>query len=175
MVTMSQGLRVIGQEFEKIQVADFEVTVDEEGCHVRGSLPPAPPAPPPPQPNGGWSLKRLFKGGDPAPSVAPEPEPQPRTWEHRYAWADLDRLDEEYRSARRRAAGVPDDYSPSHMLRVVGAYVEGQRWTLVGVSRNRQLIDIRYRRSDGRVDTVSQRFAEFYDFAVRLSKARQGE
>jgi len=173
MATPSENLRVVGQEFEKNEVSDFEVFFEADGCRVRGTLPPRAPEPAP-QPSRRWSLKGLL--GSSASAVQTPPEEtaqQSEVWERRFTWSDLDALREQYRAQRSGARRTPDDYATSQVLRVVGAYVERQHWELEGVTRARHLIEIRYRRPDGRVEAVSQPFSEFYDFSVRLSKQRQ--
>jgi len=94
------------------------------------------------------------------------------TWACNYSHSDIDRLDDWYR-ALRKSSGLPDDYAPSQVLRVVGAYAEQRKWTLESVSRSRQVIDITHRNADGVVETTSQKFAELYDFCFHMSRARK--
>jgi hypothetical protein len=155
--TESARLRVVGQELEQKKVSDFEVFVEAGGYRLRAPLPPAPPpvvAPPK------RKFTDLFKA---RPNVAAvEPNPEPEEWEHTYSEADIEQLDELYRAR----------YALSHVLRVVGAYVEDRRWTLSGVSRKRQKIEIRHHDAAGELRTSTQQYAELYDFAMHMSRAR---
>ena len=175
--TESARLRVVGQELEQRRICDFEVLVDDGGYRVRGTVPQAVvPQPPPLMPpiqagKPAWSLRKFFKKPD-VENPCPEPAVPAETWECSYTHSDIDRLDDWYRTLR-KSSGLPDDYAPSQVLRVVGAYAEQRKWTLEAVSRSRQVIDIRHRDADGVVETTSRKFAELYDFCFHMSRGRK--
>jgi hypothetical protein len=162
----SARLRVLGQELEQRKITDFEIHIDDNGYRVRGTLPPAP-AVEAPKPS--WSIRGLFK---PKIDPCPEPEPDDDVWECIYSTDEIERLDGWYRALRKRA-GMPDDYAPSQVLRVIGAYTEDRRWTLASVSRTKELIEIRHRDAAGSEHFVSQKYAELYDFCFHMSRARK--
>jgi len=162
----SARLRVLGQELEQRKIIDFEIHCDENGYRARGTLPPAPlssAAKP------SWSIRSLFK---PKTDPCPEPEPDDGVWECAYSVEEVDRLDGWYRALRKRT-GMPDDYAPSQVLRVIGAYADDRRWTLASVSRTKELIEIRHRDAAGGEHAVSQKYAELYDFCFHMSRARK--
>ena len=94
---------------------------------------------------------------------APLPCPDVEQWECTYSQSDIERLDDVYKAQRAKSA-VPDDYSTSQVLRVVGAYVEQRHWSLVAVSRTREMIEIRHRDASGELQAWGQKYAELYDF-----------
>jgi hypothetical protein len=156
--TESTRLRVIGQELDERRVGDFEITIDEGTYHVRAlSL------------RGGAArarvsgLRALFGFGK-----APV-----ESWERAYSRSEVEWLDRQNR-AHRLKNGVPDDYATSQMLRVVGAYAEQCGWVLTGVGRFADMLEIRYRDAHGTAHTLTQRFAELYDFSFHMSGARAG-
>jgi len=167
----------VGQELEQRRICDFEVLVDDDGYRVRGTVPPTPMLPPPmlmpPVQTGRttWSLRGFFKKPE-VENPCPDPEMRAETWECSYSRSDIDRLDDWYRTLP-KSSGLPDDYAPSQVLRVVGAYAEQRKWTLESVSRTRQVIDIRHRDADGVVETTSRKFAELYDFCFHMSRGRK--
>jgi hypothetical protein len=162
----SARLRVLGQELEQRKILDFEIHFDERGYRVRGTLPPAPlvdrvkPA---------WSIRSLFK---PKIDPCPEPEPDDGVWECTYSIDEIERLDGWYRALRKRT-GMPDDYAPSQVLRVIGAYADDRRWRLASVSRSKELIEIRHRDAGGAEHVMAEKYAEFYDFCFHMSRARK--
>jgi hypothetical protein len=171
----SQRLRVVGQEFEKNKVSDFEVFLQADGCQARGTVPPQP-VEAPPQPSRKWSLRRLFKSEteDVEPEIA-EAVSQSETWERTYTWSELDQLDQEYRIQRSGSGTTPNDYATSQILRVVGAYAERKHWTLMSVALAHQFLKIQYREPDGRLETASHKYAELYDFSFQLYKSRKAD
>jgi hypothetical protein len=173
MTTPSQRLRVVGQEFEKNKVSDFEVFLEPDGCRTHATV-QIEPVEAPPEPVRKWSLRRLFQATveDDEPEVEPAP-PQSGTLDRLYTWSELDQLDDEYRAQRRGAVGAPNDYSTSQILRVVGAFAERKHWTLEAVAFEHPFLKIRYRDADGHLETASHKFSELYDFSFWLLKARK--
>jgi hypothetical protein len=168
---LSHGLRVIGQELEKREVSDFEVFSTTDGYRVRGDLPPEPSMEP--APNAGWSLSKLFRRQpDDGEAQAEATASEPQAWEQEYTWSDIGRLDDVYRTQRRGTSGLPDSYSTSQVLRVIGAYVEQRHWTVDAVSRRGPLLEIRHRDEYGHPQTAEHRYSELYDFAHRLHGRR---
>jgi hypothetical protein len=163
--TESARLRVVGQELEQQKILNFEVLVDEDRYRVRGYAPTAPrEVPPPPK----RKLSDLFKS---KPVEVPAPDPEPALWERVFSLSDIERLNDRHKT-QRTTTGVPNDYAVSQVLRVVGAYVDDRRWVLAGVNRQSQTIEIRHRDASGQLQTSSQKYADLYDFAMHMSRAR---
>lgn len=160
--TESARLRVLGQELEQKKITDFEVSVETDGYRVRAQIPASSHA------NGlsKWTFKGLLKSMTAAAGRNSSAE-----WEQRYSRADLDRLNGWYKT-QRRAAGLPDDYSVSQVLRVVGSYVAARRWVLTGVNRRSLIIEITHRDENGQVRTSAQPYAALYDFAIHMHGGR---
>jgi prophage DNA circulation protein len=156
--TESSRLRVIGQQLDERGAADFDITLDNAGYHVRilGWRHDAVPTS-----GSAWrGLLRLVKREAPVPEV-----------ERSYSRSEIDWLDRQYRASRAKN-GVPDDYATSQMLRVVGAYAEQCRWTLTGVRRVGHRLEISHAAADGTLRTASQTYAELYDFSFHMADAR---
>jgi hypothetical protein len=141
--------------------------VEESGYRVRGTATHAPPPVNTPRP--AWSIRGLFKAkADPC----PEPDASDGAWECEYSVAEIERLDGWYTALRKRS-GMPDDYAPSQVLRVVGAYAEDRKWALQVVRRTKGVIEIQHLDAGGGVHVSSQKYADLYDFCFHMSRARK--
>ena len=167
----SRTLRTIGQDLERIPMADFDLELSGEMCVVRGTAELPIPGEPAEAENSrglkGWW--RRFKEADPEPRPKTAPTPVERV----YRLEDIQRLDEEGRSRRQAPGGNPDLYSTSQMLRVTGAYFEGRRCRLVSLLKNGAALRFDYLDGSGNRQTEKRAYSELYDFGFRLSRQRE--
>jgi hypothetical protein len=91
----------------------------------------------------------------------------------RYTLEDIDQLDREAKARRRHLHGMPDLYSLSHMLRVVGSIVDHRGGRLLEVSRQGPWVTIQYETEHGRKKKERRPDSSIYDLCLRMYLHRE--
>jgi hypothetical protein len=85
-----------------------------------------------------------------------------------YTPADIDSLDAKGRSNRGRANAVPDAYSLSQALRVIGDHLDWKRAHACTVSVTSQFAVVAYETIDGTQHQMTLTIQDLYDSAVHM-------
>lgn len=167
----SSELRLIGQDLEALELRDFKVEVADGVYRVSGTAMQAPSEDP--APTGGLSRfwRRLTRGG----ILTDQPRP-----------VEIDRTygPDELKSVKLRVVdqrsdlpekSAPDSYSPSQILRVIGAFVDSKEGEFVSFSRHGRMVRIGYRNSSGELRSEEQPFSQLLDFSHYMYRQRQAD
>lgn len=85
---------------------------------------------------------------------------------------DLVRLEVDGRARRRDGTRVPDYYQPSHVLRAVGAILDGRREQLRHLSKRGPKVTFAVETPTGEERTEEYTLALIYDLSLRLAMQR---
>ena len=91
----------------------------------------------------------------------------------RFTPGDITWLTREIRAKRRNFSGVPNVFSTSEFLRIVGHYMDIQRTFLVGLSRNDQFLTLNYETRQGERVLATHPVSFFDDLFIRMCLKRK--
>jgi hypothetical protein len=162
--THAQILRVIGQALNKLHVKTFELKIQGNKYFLRAEA--TKPLLKKSRIQNGlksqlWALRRRFQG----PYRAKHPSV---VFELRYTPQDINDLESKGQARRQDPKGMPDAYSLSEILRVVGAYVDLKGARLLEVSKQGQWVTIRYQTAQDRTHMEKVEISSFYAIFVRM-------
>jgi hypothetical protein len=87
----------------------------------------------------------------------------------RYNREEIVKFDHLAQTKRSGLDHMPDPYSLSHILRTVGAYLDGRNNSLlIGISLHRRWVTIRFETAEGRPEEATQDIQYFYDYWVKM-------
>jgi hypothetical protein len=91
----------------------------------------------------------------------------------RYTLDDVDWLERRGQGRRRRWRGMPNPYSLSQMLRVVGSYIDHRGGRLLEVARRGQWVTIQYNTARGQRKQEEHLDSSIYDLSVQMFLHRE--
>lgn len=165
-MTNSQALRIIGQELENHEVFDFRIIRENDAFSVDGKS-KAVPRQEEPESQSLW--KRLFQ--TPEKTVGEKPEGE--SVQLRFTVEELAAMDRRKGAQRPSKRNLPDDYSTSNILRVVGAFVDQVQGTVTKLVKEGGGLVIEYEKPGAGLQVEERPISSFYDFSTRLAKGRQ--
>jgi hypothetical protein len=165
-MTNSQALRIIGQELENHQVFDFTITREDDAFSVEGKK-KAVPRQEKTEPQSLW--KRLFQ----QPEEPVRKPPDAESVQLHFTVEDLAQLDRRAGAQRPSTRNLPDDYSTSNILRVVGAFVDQFQGTVTRLVKEGGGLVIEYEKPGVGLQVEERLISTFYDFSTRLVRGRQ--
>jgi hypothetical protein len=164
----TQILRPVGQLLDSLRIDCFAITMDSEGVVIRDKTRNRAQVTP---------RERAFLADLESHHVGAEAKVQARrlaegVLEWRLDWADIERLEREGQSQRRKAGQAPDANSLPQILRVLGGVVDQKRGQLLSISKEPEIVRLEYQSSNGQ--RVSEEFTmpTLYDHWVRMYKRR---
>ena len=162
--THAQILRVIGQALNKLHVETFELKIQGNKYFLRAES--KKPLLKKSRIQNGlkgqlWPLWRRFQ----CPYKAKRPSV---VFELHYTPQDINDLESKGRARRQDPKGMPETYSLSEILRVVGAYVDLKGARLLEVSKQGQWVTIRYQTAQDRTHMEKVEISSFYAIFVRM-------
>ena len=156
----AEELRAIGQTVEGQSFARMEIQVQSTGYRVRFVLKESDK----PGFSLGAMLKRALRS-----VIRSQNRPSARSGERHYNPREIVHLIQKGITRRQAANIAPDPFSLSHILRTVGAYLDGlDRATLMSVTVEDRWINIRYNNATGQSKELKQDIQFFYDYWVKL-------
>ena len=166
----SQMLRAVGQLLEPLQLDSFALRVENDGIFVRAQKHRQRQATPPPDVSlrDVWQLLRSKKV-----ESVDAPQPSLEILERRYTQDEISRMDSEGRSQRKTAAGRPDAYAVSQILRAVGAFVDQKQGCLLGVTNDGTDIAIEFESALKQRVTEKYTVPSLYDYWVKMYLRRR--
>ena len=90
-----------------------------------------------------------------------------------YMSADIDQLDLQGRALRLQAGRLPDLYSLSNTMRVLGAYLDDQKADLITLNKHPLNVSLLYRDGMGFPHLEERTVASFHDWFLQLHKSRE--
>lgn len=164
----SEKLRLIGQDLEELDLRDFRVEFAGGVYKVSGTAVMAPSQEPEPESGLGKFWRNLTQGG-----VVTD-RPIPKEFEREYSAADLESLRSRFVGQRAAAdhRTAPDSYSASHVLRVIGAFVEEKGGEFAAFSRKGRMVTVEYHDASGRLHKDEQPFSSLLDFSTHMYRRR---
>jgi hypothetical protein len=169
----ARHLRVIGQELEKIKLDTFnlECTADAYLVWVRSDM-DRDGGHPFLRAGKGRLLQKLWRGRIAGPAISEE-DPSTNSHAHtgkrlRYSVADLDRLEREQRSHRRRHNRATDGHSLSQLLRTIGDLVNRRGERLLGISWQELSVSMVVETAHGKKEIDVFRPDNLYDLWVKM-------
>jgi hypothetical protein len=95
-----------------------------------------------------------------------------------YSLADIERLEREGPSKRRKADRLPDFYSLSNTMRTLGFYLDSKDAELLRIQKRALTVTLLYQSKEGHPEVEEQSIASFYNLFLSLydkrRKAAQG-
>lgn len=159
-------LRAIGQDLEELPLTEFELQVKDEGFVLQGTAFKV---------NRGSTEKdsrgllgRLIRKNQQKRRAREE------GIHKTYQSEKVCQLDKKGRKLRGSGKGEFEEWQLSHLLRVLGAFVDHQNASLIRLKRRERSFTIEYRTASG--ETIDQRlsYSTLYDFATFLHRERKG-
>lgn len=175
-----QILRAIGQGLEALKVESFDIAIEGDNYIVQG-LSESPkkeetvPTETAPKPTSFKSILHNFRNLFQIQPLETKEEKTPMPFVFlglRFGQEDVERLQRHGKAQRLNWRGSPDPHRLSHMLRVLGAYVDRRGGRLLKVSVTPQALSICYRARFGDEQTETFTYANIYDLWVHLYKQR---
>lgn len=165
-------LRVIGQELEALGLKTFNLECTGDSYLVWSTSAVADNQSHSPSRFGKSPLQKLWKNksqprfhGQEEGFALPSSQPAKR---YRYSWRDIERLEYESRSQRRRKMGNIDGHSLSQLLRTTGAIVAQRQEKLLAISWQDFSISIVVETTHGQRQIDVFRPDNLYDLWVRM-------
>jgi hypothetical protein len=161
----ARKLRAIGQDLEDLPLTDFELHVKDGGYVLQGTVVKANPDSHPKGSPG--LLDRLIRKNGRKKRAREE------GIRKSYQPEKVDRLDKAGRKLRGSGKGEFEEWQLSHLLRVLGAFVDHQSASLMKLTRQKRSFTIVYQNASG--ETIDQRlsYSTLYDFATFLYHERK--
>jgi hypothetical protein len=155
-------LRAVGQALDELKVESFQLMADGSDFTVVGR-----------------SYLELFAGNQKeivlqkfCRNLQPA-RGEEKTIRLRFTPGDITWLTREIRAKRRSFSGVPNVFSTSEFLRIVGHYMDIQRTFLVGLSRNDQFLTLNYETRQGERVLATHPVSFFDDLFIRMCLKRK--
>jgi len=152
-----QHLRAIGQSLDSKRITAFELKADAERYLVRG-----------------------------VPEKDPDLLARLRDWRNRmqgasretslaYGTGEIERLDMEGRSSRKKPDRLPDFYSLPNSLRTVGSYLDSKNAELLELHKSPLSVTLLYQNEKGHPNMEERSIASFYNLFVALHGKRNNK
>jgi hypothetical protein len=155
-------LRAVGQALDELKVESFQLMADGSDFAVVGR-----------------SYLELFAGHQKevvlekfCRNLQPA-RGEEKTIRLRFTPGDISWLTREIRAKRRNLSGVPNVFSTSEFLRIVGHYMDIQRIFLVGLSRNDHFLTLNYETRQGERVLATHPVSFFDDLFIRMCLKRK--
>lgn len=150
-----QHLRAIGQSLDHKRITAFELKADAERYVVRGV----------PEQDSRLvarlrDLRNRIQGASRETSLS-------------YGTAEIERLENEGRSNRKKLNRLPDFYSLPNTLRTVGSYLDTKNAELLELHKTSLSVTLLYQNENGHPNMEERSIASFYNLFVALHGKRK--
>jgi hypothetical protein len=163
----TRSLRAIGQDLEKAGVANFDIHLREGKCQVFGLVSQSALASDKAQ-KPRWFPRRILRRIWLSLARIMLDEPVRFSFERSYGSREVERLDVNGRAVRRSDDEVPDHYTVSQILRVVGEYVAEREGTVSRLRKDDRYLIIEYVTKSGDQKTEEVLISSLYDFGLEM-------
>ncbi len=150
-----QHLRVIGQALEARGIEVFDLKSDGDRYVIKGEARKIPTL-----------MARIRDWRE-------RMHGQPVATSNSYSRFDIERLEREARSKRRKHDRLPDFYSVSNTLRTVGSYLDSKQAELLEIQKSALSVTLVYRDKDGHPEFEERSIASFYNLFLKLHGKRR--
>ncbi len=168
-LSYAQLLRPVGQLLDSLRIESFAITIDQEGVVIRDKTRNRAQV----TPREKAFLAELESRRTGSQGTAQARRLAEGVLEWSLEWVDIERLEHEGQSHRRKAGQAPDANSLPQILRVLGGVVDQKRGQLLFISKEAEVVRLEYQSSGGQKVSEDYTMPMLYDQWVRMYKRRE--
>ena len=169
LLNYTQTLRPVGQLLDALRIESFAITMERNGAVIRDKTRDRVQVTP---------REKTFLTELESHRIGSRRHAQAKrlaegVLEWSLEWADIERLEREAQSQRRRAGQAPEASSLPQILRVIGGVVDEKRGQRLFVSKGAEIVRLEYQSFSSQ--NISEEYTRpmLYDHWVRMYKRRE--